>query len=635
MIPILTWNLDEDEDEDAEEDDLKDDDDDFEEIASFLNTPGGLDDDPDLSTTKLREINVRIPVYIDKSVYGNNLIHFVIESEFPNGTKRSTERLYSDFVRLRKYFSKTFPQCKVQLQPSYLPKKKSNDFATFLALDQRRHFLQSYLRGLMTDDAIGKLAHRIVLEFIKQKGMLFGGSSKSSLKRRLLPFNSPFSTSINSLSQTSPSEVNKNIKMGIVTKAIYRTCLKDIRISLDKNLGVLNMYCKINAKEPHCVIYMEDIEEINLLNMEPSSNSEHLIPVNGEQYIFMDIKTTISDIVYFCSNKSNILEWYNLIKSCKTIPLTMSPKSSIEKRSSAPMPMSQKVSLINRSKYKFFDALNHGDSKIVLNHKKLLFRRTITNIHPCDVVFELLNQILTLFQEYTDSKCIMTSKIQQQITKFSEAACDLQCLDMEKIGTHSQRLAFYLNLYHTLVIHSHLELGIGPAPCSSKKLKIIFKTVCYDVNNQLFSILDIEHSILRSKMSRPVILNNTMFSYLISPQFGKKDPRNRWCLTKPDLRINFILNSGSKSSIYNVWPFSHEPELLNKQLDHASTHFLSEQVHIDHDRNVVYLPRICQYYGNDLGGRKSRIIKTLLHYMSGHTEREGKSLIFTRSKMDN
>ena len=57
-----------------------------------------------------------------------------------------------------------------------------------------------------------------------------------------------------------------------------------------------------------------------------------------------------------------------------------------------------------------------------------------------------------------------------------------------------------LNLYHTMIVHSHLELGFGPAPSSSKRLKLIFRTVCYEINNQIFSIQDIEHSILRAKV---------------------------------------------------------------------------------------------------------------------------------------
>jgi hypothetical protein len=168
-----------------------------------------------------------------------------------------------------------------------------------------------------------------------------------------------------------------------------------------------------------------------------------------------------------------------------------------------------------------------------------------------------------------------------------------------------------------------LELGFGPTPSSSKRIRLIFRTVCYDVGNQLFSILDIEHSILRAKMARPVLMNNSIFVQSLTPRFNKKDPRNAWSLTKPDLRINFVLNSGTKSSIYNVWAFSSDPEKLNSQLDHASTHFLNEQISIDHDRGTIYLPRICQYYSGDLGGSKLRILKTLMHYMSSQMEKEG------------
>lgn len=93
-----------------------------------------------------------------------------------------------------------------------------------------------------------------------------------------------------------------------------------------------------------------------------------------------------------------------------------------------------------------------------------------------------------------------------------------------------------------------MELGFGTSPLSSKKLKTIFKTVCYDINNQLFSLQEIEHSILRAKMSRPLnnmignnMIGNGIFERLGSVRFGKGDGRNKWCLTKPDLRINFVV----------------------------------------------------------------------------------------------
>ena len=63
------------------------------------------------------------------------------------------------------------------------------------------------------------------------------------------------------------------------------------------------------------------------------------------------------------------------------------------------------------------------------------------------------------------------------------------------------------------------------------------------------------------------------------------------------------------------------------QLDHASTHFLNEQVTVDTERQIVYLPRICQYYAKDFGGSKSRVLKMLMPYMSQQMERDVKVLL--------
>jgi hypothetical protein len=95
------------------EEDFEDDDAAF---TFFKNSMVSLIEDPelgDLNSIKLRDIQVSIPAFVEKPLTGSNAHFFVIEVVFANGLKKSVERLYTDFQRLKKFFGRTIPQCKV------------------------------------------------------------------------------------------------------------------------------------------------------------------------------------------------------------------------------------------------------------------------------------------------------------------------------------------------------------------------------------------------------------------------------------------------------------------------------------------------------------------------------------------
>lgn len=87
------------------------------------------------------------------------------------------------------------------------------------------------------------------------------------------------------------------------------------------------------------------------------------------------------------------------------------------------------------------------------------------------------------------------------------------------------------------------------------------------------------------------------------------------------------MNYGVKSSVYNVWVFSADPTILSQELDHASTHFLNEQIYVDTEKGVIHLPRICQWHSADLGGNRTRMLRTLLPYMPNAMESDIRRLL--------
>ena len=389
----------------------------------------------DVNLMKLRDIHVRIPAFIDKSLLGNSQVHFVTEVAFPNGVKRTVERLYTDFVRLQKYITKTVPQSKVTMQHTSLPKKKqSNQTLIGLALDQRRGVLESFLNRLLGDEGIAKLAHRVVIEFVRQKGLLFTNGSFAAAARRRF-FTTSFSGSSNMV-----LEPNSLIaKHAILMKCRWRSCLKETRVSLDKIIGVLSIYCRYPAsKEPHCMLSMEEIEDVVHLN--ECANLASVIPFGGgDKYHFLEIRAA-HESHYFCASKEIVLDWIQEIMSLK-----QSLKSDPSKVSRATTGIAMAYRSNNglyQPKRSFLET-GSAENKVILNKRRLILgSATSSSKSPGELATSLLATILATFQEYTDSKCILTPKISQRLLQFSEECMELQVVELNKLSTHDERLCF-------------------------------------------------------------------------------------------------------------------------------------------------------------------------------------------------
>ena len=389
----------------------------------------------DVNLMKLRDIHVRIPAFIDKTLLGNSQIHFVMEVSFPNGVRRTVERLYTDFVRLQKYIAKTIPQSKVTMQDTSLPKKKqSNQTLIGLALDQRRGVLESFLNRLLGDEGIAKLGHRVMIEFVRQKGLLFTQGSFAAAARRRF-FTASFSGSSNMVLEPSSSIA----KHAILMKCRWRSCLKETRISLDKINGVLSIYCRYPAlKDPHCMLSMDEIEDVVHLNEAP--NLASVIPFSGaDKYHFFEVRA-LHESHYFCASKDVVLDWIREINALKQSFKTSPMK--ISKAATAMAMLNRSNNGPNQPKRNLLET-GSSDNKVILNKRRLILGSgTSATKSPGELATSLLGKILSIFQEYTDSKCVLLPKISERLQLFSEECMQLQVVQLDKLTTHEERLCF-------------------------------------------------------------------------------------------------------------------------------------------------------------------------------------------------
>src|SRR3972149_3949094 len=111
----------------------------------------------------------------------------------------------------------------------------------------------------------------------------------------------------------------------------------------------------------------------------------------------------------------------------------------------------------------------------------------------------------------------------------------LRSFDPRSLKEREKRLAFWINIYNTAVIHGVIELGLER---SVKEFRGFFDRMTYEIGGLFFSLNDLEHGILRGNKRRP---------YGLLKPFQKKDPRLAFSVTSLDPRIHFALVCGARS----------------------------------------------------------------------------------------
>jgi hypothetical protein len=213
--------------------------------------------------------------------------------------------------------------------------------------------------------------------------------------------------------------------------------------------------------------------------------------------------------------------------------------------------------------------------------------------HPVTKLHYAMNNTLTLFLLLLNAlsfpKRRVLNPIPQQITN-PETALELaragawQQLEQAAFVVPEDQTsarAFWLNLYNALTLHAMADAAIKNSVLESVGF---FQRYAYQVGNQMLSLNQIEHGILRGNKAALVGL----------PPFAHTDPRTKWVLPL-DPRIHFALNCGAASCP----PIrAYQAALLEQQLTLATESYLAE-CHVE--GNTVWLPRLLSFYPSDFG----------------------------------
>jgi hypothetical protein len=203
----------------------------------------------------------------------------------------------------------------------------------------------------------------------------------------------------------------------------------------------------------------------------------------------------------------------------------------------------------------------------------------------------------------------------EEFQRYKDLTRGLQSFDLHALKDRGQRLAFWINIYNTAVIHGVIELGLER---SVKEVAGFFDRISYRIGGFHFTLNEMEHGLLRGNRRQP---------YRLLRPFRNKEPRLEFTLSPPDPRIHFALVCGARSCP----PIGfYEAGQIDFQLELAAASFInSYQVKILSQERILLISMIFKWYKVDFGGSDRALLETLLNYLD-----EGEAKAFLRENKE-
>jgi GH15 family glucan-1,4-alpha-glucosidase len=181
---------------------------------------------------------------------------------------------------------------------------------------------------------------------------------------------------------------------------------------------------------------------------------------------------------------------------------------------------------------------------------------------------------------------------------FRRLAVQLADFDPASFETDAARIAFWVNVFNTLVIHGVIELGIRE---SVKEVPFFFECVRYRVGGLVYAAADIEHGVLRGNAVPP---------HRMRRRFRGNDPRLPCMVRKVDPRIHFALVCASRTCP----PIeAYDPDRIEEQLEAAARTFINATSALKDE--TLYVSEIFRWYRKDFGETPDAVVRTVARYL--------------------
>ena len=152
---------------------------------------------------------------------------------------------------------------------------------------------------------------------------------------------------------------------------------------------------------------------------------------------------------------------------------------------------------------------------------------------------------------------------------------------------------------------------------------------CYEIGGDVFSLAELECRVLRGNTSPPS---------QIKPPYVEAPKKSKfyldYALEFVDPKINFVINNAISPSNPTTIPI-YTPLYLEKQMIHVCRLNLRTQLQIDVKKRLIVLPKVCEIYINDFGGKGENNSVSCLLFCLQFLDEERQSIIIDLISDDN
>jgi len=360
-------------------------------------------------------------------------------------------------------------------------------------------------------------------------------------------------------------------KSGFVARALSDRHWREERMILLENAGELVFHHMDGSK----IQYRMSLSSlINVSTLVATKNGRNLLPLPS--FYYLQIETIVHVTVLMFRSEEERDSWLGRLDN---ILHDRDPNRSFT---------SELIKFVNPV-HEFLgkSSVWNCQKRKILNCRRCSFRtqRTMPPEETLRLAERALAKVLSLKPKGTSDS---------DLREFLDCAAALKDADAHSLN-EDEKCAFFLNVYHTMIMHSFIVLG---PPSSGTEWISYFSNIAYQCSDDIFSLTELEHNIIRAEMSYP----SNFLSRFVLPK-----SQYHFALMRPDFRLNFALNSGSLSTPTSVVPV-YKAAMLNQQLNAVTKEFVGYTVHVKQkSRNDVQisLPRVCQWFAEDFGSNAS------------------------------
>ncbi|CAI0377124.1 unnamed protein product [Linum tenue] len=181
--------------------------------------------------------------------------------------------------------------------------------------------------------------------------------------------------------------------------------------------------------------------------------------------------------------------------------------------------------------------------------------------------------------------------VQHKIQHYRSLVSKLERVEPAEMK-HGEKLAFWINVHNSLVMHSYLEYGI---PRNHIRRTSLVLKAAYNVGGRTVSVDMIQTSILRCNLPRPA---QQWLRVLLYPTRKLKngDAKRPYSITTPEPCLYFALCTGNHSDpplrVYG-------PETVFEDLEAAKQDYIQTSLTLHKQRNKVMLPKLVDCFAKE------------------------------------